>query len=108
MTTEKKIVSVTPADGSAVRKTTMNTGRPGFGQDVIYALEDGSTVPSHVDSERKGKLPARIASENQAAVRGELFATFIDGEFWGTKRVFDIGGRRTAPAGSTATAVVLR
>jgi len=88
---EVKITAVR-ASGEVFKTSMTNTGRPGFGIMVVYTLVDAREVDSRVTATRKKDVLPGVDSNHQAAVAGQLSATFEDGKFWGIRRVYGIGG----------------
>ena len=66
---------------------------PGFILPVTYHLEDGTTVNSHVSSERKKNVLPRLERDRANAASGAMKAIFQDGRFFGTVTSYDIGAR---------------
>ena len=72
-----------------------------FAVDVTHTLEDGRTIDSHVSSERKKNVMARVAREEQAISAGAMSACFNDkGEYWGTSTHYTLGAQGMVPVGA--------
>ena len=90
MNTEKKVIGLVVNDGP-IEKTKDNCGRPAFCVLGTYLLEDGTTEPARLVSQRKKDIPERIADEKRAVENGCIS---IDGPF--IRRRFYIGPRQAA------------
>lgn len=90
MRKEILITNVTPAE-EPIFKTVTNTGRLGFGINVLYTLEDGQTIKSTIARERKKNVLPAIERERQSIAAKAMTANFNDaGEFWGTTTRYNL------------------
>lgn len=92
MNTDIRITKVTVQPGAVITKRTTNSGRKGFGIEVIYTLENGQEIPSTTTRERKKDVLPTVERENLSAAAGAMSANFgDDGRFWGTCTRYTIG-----------------
>jgi hypothetical protein len=90
MSTDKKVIGLVVNDGP-IEKTKDNCGRPAFCVRGVYLMEDGTTEPARLVSQRKKHIPERIADEKLAVENGCLT---INGPF--VTRRFYIGPKKAA------------
>ena len=90
MDKERKVIGLVVNDGP-IEKTKDNCGRPAFCVHGTYLMEDGTTEPASLVSQRKKHIPERIADEKRAAENGCIT---ISGPF--VTRRFYIGPKLAA------------
>lgn len=93
---EIKITKVEARPGYAPAKGMTNCG-PGFILLVIFHLEDGRTIDSHVTARRKKDLGGALERAQRQATEGNLQASYHEGKFFGTVSRYRIGGAGLVP-----------
>lgn len=91
MITETKVIRVTPLNGT-IYKSMTSSGRPGFAMDTTLHLEDGTQQLGKVCYQRKKDVMPGFERQQQSAAAGCMQALFSDGQYWGVRQTFVIGG----------------
>lgn len=68
-----------------------------FALDVTYELKDGRTFEGCIDRDKKKNVLPGLERANQSAAAGAFFASFHNGEFFGTVQKWSIGGAGLVP-----------